>query len=798
MRVSAMRSTLRIFLALSVCFAFASDAHADIRVASQLQTDGTITTTERWGTRFTVSTSTTVRSIALGIGNSCGVVAIGHLETIFRPLEYVSDVVFTDATAISGGFRFTGGTTTLHAGTTYYILNGIGYGPCTFGLSRTASSSLPQNAQLYVVDNDGYWLAQDSSVFGSNVRDIVYSVCSDTTCTLEPPNQKPDPVVIIPGILGSELHNGVWEIDPILHAYDDLIATFNANGYTTGVDLFTFPYDWHKSNVETAILLKQKIDEVKRICSCEKVDLVAHSMGGLVVRQYIQSDEYDRDVDQLIFLGTPHLGAPKAYLMWEGGEVDPVGFFNAVLKRVLDQEAKEKGYSTLFRYVQNFPVPSVRELLPIYSYIFDGLQLRPYPVNYPANQFLENLNAGTADLLTTGVRIYNFVGEDGLSDTINAIDATSTSIYLPQWVHGYPIDFHKEPGAHGLERGPGDETVPLPSASTIQSNVRITSNTHGKLPDATKNEVYKILTGKNVGTLVDAIDFPNFKLILIKILSPADLLVITPDGKKIGKDLTGQEVNQIPNAFYTGFNTDTEFLTILNPLDGPYKIYTKGTGSGSYTVEIDYITNDKTLEKSFSGNTTPGLLTELNFTLNNTSPGAAKIVPADKVSPVITITSPLTGDYSHSTQLQVKTSATDAGSGVYALQTFLDGILIPNIGSVELFSKSLGMHVLIASSTDNVGNATSSKRAFRVIATSESTLSDFERAYQLGWMNKLTYTILAQQFKTILTVSKNTPKLVAKQLFQTILKQIDQYRGKGLTDQGAQLLKADLEWLINN
>ena len=47
-----------------------------------------------------------------------------------------------------------------------------------------------------------------------------------------PPSAAPDPVIIIPGILGSEEHDGVWEIDPILHTYDDLIATLDANGYT--------------------------------------------------------------------------------------------------------------------------------------------------------------------------------------------------------------------------------------------------------------------------------------------------------------------------------------------------------------------------------------------------------------------------------------------------------------------------------------------------------------------------------------------------------------------------------------
>ena len=70
----------------------------------------------------------------------------------------------------------------------------------------------------------------------------------------------------------------------------------------------------------TAIDLKKKIDEVKAKTGSSKVDLIGHSMGGLVARQYIESDAYAGDVDQLIFLATPQLGSPKAYMMWEAGE----------------------------------------------------------------------------------------------------------------------------------------------------------------------------------------------------------------------------------------------------------------------------------------------------------------------------------------------------------------------------------------------------------------------------------------------------------------------------------------------
>ncbi|MBI3573489.1 hypothetical protein HY090_00370, partial [Candidatus Kaiserbacteria bacterium] len=72
------------------------------------------------------------------------------------------------------------------------------------------------------------------------------------------------PVIIIPGILGSaRLLNGQWAIDPIAHIYDNLIDTLVANGYQKDTTLFTFPYQWRDSNVDTALLLEQKIADVK-------------------------------------------------------------------------------------------------------------------------------------------------------------------------------------------------------------------------------------------------------------------------------------------------------------------------------------------------------------------------------------------------------------------------------------------------------------------------------------------------------------------------------------------------------
>ena len=60
--------------------------------------------------------------------------------------------------------------------------------------------------------------------------------------------------------------------------------------------------------------LAQYIAGVKRVTGAQMVDLVAHSMGGLISRYYIDRLMKDRDVAQLIMLGSPHGGTNCASL----------------------------------------------------------------------------------------------------------------------------------------------------------------------------------------------------------------------------------------------------------------------------------------------------------------------------------------------------------------------------------------------------------------------------------------------------------------------------------------------------
>lgn len=115
-------------------------------------------------------------------------------------------------------------------------------------------------------------------------------------------------------------------------------------------------YDWRQDNAASAARLATIVQEAQNDCEGEKVILVAHSMGGIVSRHLCKNLGGESKVRALILLGSPTLGAVKAYLNMRNG----LPFFDTV-RRVLhisDTESRD-----FMRAMQ-----SAYQLLPTYVY----------------------------------------------------------------------------------------------------------------------------------------------------------------------------------------------------------------------------------------------------------------------------------------------------------------------------------------------------------------------------------------------------------------------------------------------
>lgn len=197
------------------------------------------------------------------------------------------------------------------------------------------------------------------------------------------------PVILIPGLFGSKLRDrttgvevwpGAWnrilfddysdlalKFDPTtlevkrddLEAFDlaevvlgrnfygPIVNTLvNFGGYVRGTPgtrakdgerrYYPFPYDWRQDNVEQAKGLERLIDAIRQDYGDSelRVDIVAHSMGGLVARYYLRYGPIDvldgmpslitlygaKRVRKLILLGTPNFGAVSALHGYLAGE----------------------------------------------------------------------------------------------------------------------------------------------------------------------------------------------------------------------------------------------------------------------------------------------------------------------------------------------------------------------------------------------------------------------------------------------------------------------------------------------
>jgi hypothetical protein len=247
--------------------------------------------------------------------------------------------------------------------------------------------------------------------------------------------------------------------------------------------------------------------------------------------------------------------------------------------------------------------------------------LRTYPVGYPRNIFLEALNSDTGiqKLLKSGVEIKNIVGNVSNSSTIEKIRVIAGS--NPLWIDGKPDGIDGSTVDHGLEKGDGDGTV-TSYGSTLHiliPNEVINQTDHQGLPSAAEENIFNILTGKIISTS----EHRNIieKILSIQLHSPIDVLVTAPDGKRIGKNFeTGGEYAEIEDAFYSGFATDEEYITIPNPLDGEYKIELQGTGDGGeFGVVTTYISDQSSISKEYTDTIKAGEFKETSVITDDTN-----------------------------------------------------------------------------------------------------------------------------------------------------------------------------------
>ncbi|MES2224372.1 MAG: alpha/beta fold hydrolase [Patescibacteria group bacterium] len=464
-------------------------------------------------------------------------------------------------------------------------------------------------------------------------------VSEDPDEPVEPPpaNLEHNPIIIIPGITGSVLtkdygdKSELWPnltkltlnladshlndlillqsgtpstVRPVMvgdiirkissiDIFDGLIAALSKNGYVEGTNLFVLPYDWRLSNEANQALLKDMVAKALEKTGKQKVDLVAHSMGGLLVSDYLAKNA-SAPVSHVFNIAVPHLGAPKSFKTLMYG--DDMGFGFSIGSALRVPVLSESRVKTI---TQN--MPAVYELLPskryidiIGSYIEDRTNARPFLSlegteavmaadgrNEKMFPFAKALHDNTDSLDRPWIPTYNFAG-CGTTKTVNGFVLTKEQ--------SLTLTGFKLVPEHRIQYGAGDGVVPLKSATagTGAHNYFVTAGTHGSMPSVSdiQRAMLAVLGGTAVSSSATLADTPASCPVsgtVVEVHSPVSLDIYDQQGRHTGPNDKGEIEYGIPNVQYDVINDEkSAFL----PGGLTYKIVNRAESAGVYDMYI--------------------------------------------------------------------------------------------------------------------------------------------------------------------------------------------------------------------
>jgi len=450
------------------------------------------------------------------------------------------------------------------------------------------------------------------------------------------------PVLFIPGTLGTEIWNGdelLWaDINRMVFGIDrfsifmnplafnsdgtpsdssvsignvldnpngkfnytsGLVSEFLSRGYSANTDFFLFPYDWRgdiKNNADVA--LKSKIDAILLQTGGGKIDVIAHSQGGLLLKQFLlDHPEYNSKIRKVVFLGTPNLGSPKsAQTLLEGDDL-------SVALKIGETKLLKLNPSEVKYISQN--MPSIYEMLPSQEYFahtsgYLGALSFPHEIVYDYNATKQKLlDSGLNSSLITRAENFHTSALDNFDFSNTGIEAWNI-VGCNTATLSQTTDYGM--GMHMIDYTAGDGTVPLISSmylNGVNTLLELTAE-HADMPSnlTVRAKVADILTGVNTertGITQNVAECKPVSGRAISIHSPADLNVYDSQNRHLGPNADGSFDLEIPGATY---DTIGEEKFAFLPDGETYTVNLVATGSGSMSFVSQKIENGTTVNTS--------------------------------------------------------------------------------------------------------------------------------------------------------------------------------------------------------
>lgn len=477
-------------------------------------------------------------------------------------------------------------------------------------------------------------------------------------------------------------------------SFKSLVQGLMADGYNTNSNYFYFPYDWRLNLDINNSLLDKKVTDIKNQTGFKKVDIIAHSMGGLVTEGYIK--EFGKgSINKLIFVGTPHLGAPKSAKALLEGDIDiPFGLLN---------------YDTMKALSKN--MPSVYELLPNQKY-FETYQgylklsgsFNPPLADYSStmqflkdkklNEYLINkaegfFNKKIYDLDLSGIETYNIVG--------CGKGTQAAYSFFPGNEHIFSTGYTS-----------GDGTVPMVSAQYVKVDADkkfyVKKIKHAELPSKTKDLILGIINNSipSSNDISNNSTFCGFKGKSLTWRSPVTIHIYDQTGNHAGPTSGGGFENSLIGVDYEIINGE-KFIFIPTDDGNTYSIQATGDGTGTFDLVLSDIDNGTVLSSTVYNDVAITGASQITVNLSGqVSLGAQPLQASsvlfgqalnDSTPPVTQIqingTMPIS---SYTGSARVELTSADDNSGILQIKYSADGVnyqiysspvSIDSIGNIE-------------------------------------------------------------------------------------------------------------------
>lgn len=527
-----------------------------------------------------------------------------------------------------------------------------------------------------------------------------------------------------------------------------LINMLSIRGYEENANLFTFPYDWRygvtatnadsKTNVD---LLAEKIQEILQKTGSDKIDIIAHSTGGLLLKKYVSLHPDDHHINKAIMVGVPNLGAPKALKVLSLGDNFDIPFLDH-----MEMKKLAKNFPVVYDLA---PSQNYYDLAGNYFYSFKNSEGNKPSFwvrldHEEAEQFLINVGLGNEqgfnlannlhsqdfddlDLGKFGINVYNITG---------CKKATLSKMEFMFYGGGV---YDLVPFANIS----GDGTVPLISSQSIltqgSKQFYVIDAEHAKMPsaDGIRQLITNIVTGsdlpvgKKIINQYQLNENPGqceLKAHWWQIFSPISITITDQEGNQAGPSDDGSILNNIPGLSYELYG-EKKFIFLPTDSGQTYSVAIKGTGTGTFILKTSDVNANQVSKAAVFINipVTPELTGSVKFNpdsisllLNNTPGGTSEeIFPTvfltekesqDIIPPetrvLINNSVPEQTNYSKPVTLSLEANDTaENSSGVFGTYYNLDNTGWFDFSSTtSLAADESGGHTLKFYSVDRAGN----------------------------------------------------------------------------------------------